>query len=111
MPTYMIERNVPGASNLTAEQLKSLSEKSLCALEHIPGYRWIQSYVAGNSFYCVHEAANEEAVREHSRRGGFPVTKITEIAATIDPSTAGRREAKSGGGQSKKQSPALMSRA
>jgi hypothetical protein len=89
MPLYMIEREIPAAKNLTKDELQGIAQKSMCALEHIPGYRWDHSYVAGNKFYCVHEAKNEESVREHSRRGGFPILSITEIAAVVSPATAG----------------------
>jgi len=84
----MIERDIPGAAGLSREQCEALAQRSMCALEHIPGYRWIHSYVAGDKFYCVHEAPHEEAVREHSRRGGFPIASITEISAVLDPKTA-----------------------
>lgn len=89
MPLYMIEREIPNAKNLTKDELKGIAQKSMCALEHIPGYRWDRSYVAGDKFYCVHEAKDEASVREHSRRGGFPVLSVLEVAAVVSPATAG----------------------
>ena len=89
MPKYLIERDISGASLLTEKELQSIAQKSMCAMEHIRDYTWHETFVAGDKFYCVHAAPNAEAVREHSRRGGFPITQITEIAATISPATAG----------------------
>jgi hypothetical protein len=90
MPKYLIERNVPGLASLSPEQLQKMAEKSNCAIEHMgPSYRWHQSYIVGDTMYCVHEAASEEAIREHSRRGGFPVTSVREIDGQIGPATVG----------------------
>ena len=88
MPQYLIERHLPGAAGLSAEQLSDIARKSVCAMKHLPGYRWEHTSVAGDRLYCVHEASSEEAVREHSRRGGFPILHITEIAATFGPQDA-----------------------
>ena len=89
MPTFVIERDVPGAAALTAEELKQISVKSnnVVAGLGVP-YKWITSYVAGDKIYCVHEAPSVEIVLKHAREGGFPANKVTEIAAFIDPSTA-----------------------
>ena len=88
MPMFLIEREIPGASGLPQAELQKIAQRSMCAMEHIPGYRWHHSYVTGDRFFCVHEARNEEAIREHSRRGGFPVLKISEIAGVVGPETA-----------------------
>lgn len=89
MPTFVIERDIPGAADLTADQLKAISAKSN---EVVSGlgvpYRWITSYVAGDKIYCVHEAPSAEAVLQHARAGGFPADKVTEVSAFIGPSTA-----------------------
>ena len=99
MPKYFIERNVPGASALTPDQLQDIAQRSKCAIETMgPSYRWLRSYVVGDNIYCVHEAPSEEAVREHSRRGGFPVTRISRIDGEMDPSTAKPRAAMIAGG-------------
>ena len=88
MPTYLIERDIPGASKLTAQELKEISAKSNDVVARLGApYKWITSYVAADKFYCVHEAENPELIRRHASRGGFPVTQITEIAATIGPAT------------------------
>lgn len=89
MKTYVIEREIPGASKLTAEQLKSISQTSCSVLKSMgPQIQWIQSYVAGNKIYCVYKAENEELIREHARKGGFPANQITEVANVISPATA-----------------------
>lgn len=89
MPKFIIERQIPGAGNLSAERLKSISQKSrevLCTLGS--NIQWIHSYVAGDKIYCIYLAANEELIREHARLAGFPANSITEIATVIDPFTA-----------------------
>ncbi|CAN7397302.1 DUF4242 domain-containing protein [Pararhizobium sp. LjRoot238] len=88
MPTYIIERNIPGANTLSADELKEISAKSneVVAGLGVP-YRWITSYVAGDKIYCVHEAESAGAIYKHARDGGFPADIVTEVAAVIDPST------------------------
>ncbi len=89
MPKFIIERQIPGAGNLSAENLKSISQKSrevLCTLGS--DIQWIHSYVAGDKIYCIYMAPNEELIREHARLGGFPANTITEISNIIDPITA-----------------------
>lgn len=89
MPKYIIEREIPGAGKLSADQLRSISQKSrevLCQLG--TDIQWIHSYVAGNKIYCIYLAPNEELIREHAKRGGFPANSITEIANVIEPLTA-----------------------
>src|ERR1043165_7361595 len=79
MKTYIIEREIPGASKLTAEQLKAISQTSCGVLKEMgPKIQWIHSYVTGNKIYCIYKAENEELVREHAKRGGFPANVITE---------------------------------
>lgn len=88
MPKYMIERTVPGASELSHDQLRELASHSNDVLHHLgPDIRWIHSYVAGDKIYCINEAHDAEIIREHARRGGFPVDHITAVAAVIDPTT------------------------
>ncbi|HKU81181.1 MAG TPA: DUF4242 domain-containing protein [Candidatus Tumulicola sp.] len=87
---YIIERNVPGAGQLTADELKAVSQKSCGVLDGMTGITWIQSYVTGDKVYCFYEAADEERIREHARQGGFPVDRISEVSAIIDPTTAAR---------------------
>ena len=89
MKTYLIEREIPDAGKLTAEQLKAISQKSNSVLKEMgPNIQWIQSYVTGNKIYCVYKAENEELIREHAKKGSFPVNSITEISSVISPATA-----------------------
>ncbi|HXW39284.1 MAG TPA: DUF4242 domain-containing protein [Acidimicrobiales bacterium] len=88
MPKYLIERNVPGAGNLSAEELRAMTQKSnkvICDLG--PEIRWLQSYVTDDKLYCVYIAPDEDIVYEHARCGGFPADKVTRVSAIIDPST------------------------
>ena len=87
----MIERTLPGAGQLSDEALKGISTKSNSVLRELgPDVQWVQSYVTGDKIYCVYIAPSEEMIREHARQGGFPANKISEVKATIDPTTAER---------------------
>lgn len=89
MPKYVIEREVPGAGSLSAEQLKGISQTSCGVLSNMgPQIQWVHSYVTGDKIYCVYNAPNEEMVREHARQGGFPANSVSEVKAVIDPVTA-----------------------
>ncbi len=89
MPKYLIEREIPGAGTLTSDQLHAISQKSCNVLiEMGPQIQWIESYVTGDKIYCVYYAPNEELIREHATRGGFPANRISEIKTVIDPTTA-----------------------
>ncbi len=90
MPKYVIERDMPGVGDLTAAQLGEASRTSCNTLKKIgPRVQWVQSYVTANKIYCIYIAVNEEAVREHARQAGFPANEISEVRATIDPTTGG----------------------
>ena len=90
MPKYVIERELPGAGSLTAEQLQGISQKSCSVLSNLgPQIHWVHSYVTGDKIYCVYISPNEELVREHARQGGFPANRISEVKALISPATAG----------------------
>ena len=89
MPKYVIERELPGAGKLSAEQLHAISLKSCGVLQGMgPQIQWIQSFVTDDKIYCVYLAPNEEAVREHARRGDFPANHVARVRAVIDPTTA-----------------------
>ena len=89
MKTYLIERDIPGAGKLTPVQLKAISQKSCGVIKEMgPQIEWIQSYVTGDKIFCVYKADNEELIRKHAKKGGFPATKITEINTEISPATA-----------------------
>lgn len=89
LKTYLIERDIPGAGQLAAADLKGISQKSCTVLKEMgPGISWVQSFVTGNKIFCVYRAENETLLREHAKKGGFPITSITEINNTISPKTA-----------------------
>ena len=89
MPKYLIEREIPGAGKLSADQLKEISQASCGVLSNMgPQIQWLQSYVTGDKIYCVYIAPNEEMVREHAKQGGFPANAVSEITTIIDPTTA-----------------------
>jgi hypothetical protein len=89
MKTYLIERDIPDAGKLTPDQLKSISKTSCKVLKEMgPEIQWIQSYVTGNKIFCVYKAENEELIRTHAKKGGFPANQITEISTVISPATA-----------------------
>ncbi len=89
MPKFVIERNIPGASQFSQQQLGEIAAKSNAVVAGLgEPYVWDMSYVAGDKIYCIHEAESAEAIYRHAREGGFPADKVTEIAAIIGPSTA-----------------------
>jgi hypothetical protein len=89
VPKYIIEREIPGASGMSADDLKGISQTSCGVLREMgPEIQWVQSYVAGDKIYCVYIAPDEAAIREHAKRGGFPANLVTEVATIIDPTTA-----------------------
>lgn len=89
MPKFLIEREIPGAGQLTAEQLRGISQTSCGVLDAMgPRIQWVHSYVTDDKVYCVYIAPDEATVREHARQGGFPANKITPIHSVIDPTTA-----------------------
>lgn len=89
MPKYVIEREIPGAGDLSQEQLKAISQTSCGVLSNMgPQIQWVQSYVTGNKIYCIYIAPNEEMVQEHARQGGFPANSVSEVHAIIDPTTS-----------------------
>jgi len=89
MPKYLIERELPGAGQLSPDQLKAVSQKSCSVLNKLgPEIQWIHSYVTGDKIYCVYRAPNEGMIREHASQGGFPANKVSEITTIIDPTTA-----------------------
>jgi hypothetical protein len=89
MPKFVIEREIPGAGKLSPEQLKAISQTSCGVLREMgPQIQWVQSYVTDDKIYCVYIAPDEKAVRKHAQMGGFPANKISQVRATIDPTTS-----------------------
>ena len=89
MPQYVIERDMPGVGSLGPSDLKAASQTSCAVLHQMgPDIQWVQSYVTDDKIYCIYRAPNEEMVREHAEKGGFPANRISEVHAMIDPTTA-----------------------
>jgi len=89
MPKYVIEREMPGAGKLTAEQLRGASQTSCGVLNKLgPQIQWVESYVTDDKIYCIYIAPNKQLIEEHAKQGGFPANKISEVRAMIDPTTA-----------------------
>lgn len=88
MPTYVIERTLPGAGALSGDELRAISQKSNGVLAEMgPRVEWQHSWVTGDKIYCIYEADGEDDVREHGRRGGFPVDSVAAVSARISPAT------------------------
>jgi len=89
MPKFVIEREIPGAGKLSAEQLQAISQTSCGVLKNLgPQIQWLHSYVTDDKIYCVYIAPNEEMVRTHAQQGGFPANRVSQVRTVIDPTTA-----------------------
>jgi hypothetical protein len=89
MGKYVIERDLPGAGKLSAQELQAISAKSRNVLQQMgPKIQWVQSYVTDDKIYCVYIAENESDIRQHAQAGGFPVGRISRIKTMIDPTSA-----------------------
>ncbi len=89
MPKYVIERDLPGAGSLSAEELQGVSQKSCDVLQKMgPDIQWVQSYVTDDKIYCVYVAPDEGKIREHAEQGGFPANRVSRVRTVIDPTTA-----------------------
>ena len=89
MPKYVIEREIPGAGNLTPEEWKALSQKSCNVIRQMgPEIQWVESFVTDDKVYCVYVAPNLETIRQHAAQGGFPANRISQVRRVIDPTTA-----------------------
>jgi hypothetical protein len=89
MPKFVIEREMPGAGSLSAEQLQAASQTSCSVLRNLgPQVQWLHSYVTDDKIYCVYIAPDKKLIEEHAKQGGFPANRISEIRAVIDPTTA-----------------------
>jgi hypothetical protein len=90
MPQYVIERDIPGAGNLSPQELQAISQKSCGVLRNLgPQIQWEHSYVTGDKIYCIYSSPNEQMIRDHATQGGFPASRISEVKTIISPATAG----------------------
>jgi hypothetical protein len=89
MPKFVIEREIPNAGALTAEQLQAISQTSCGVLQEMgPSIQWVESFVTDDKIYCIYNAPSENEIREHAQRGGFPANAINRVRNRIDPTTA-----------------------
>lgn len=89
MPKYIIEREIPGAGQLSAGDLQGISQTSCSVLNKLGSdIQWLQSYVTDDKIYCVYIAPNRDLIEQHAKQGGFPANSISEVATIIDPTTA-----------------------
>lgn len=89
MPKYVIERDIKGAGKLPKQELQAISQKSCNVLQSMgPKIQWVQSYVTDDKIFCVYNAPDEETVRTHAQKGGFPANVISRVRTIIDPTTA-----------------------
>ena len=89
MKKFVVERNLPGAGNLSPEELQAISQASCEAIKQMnKPYHWIQSFITEDKIYCIHIAESEEVIKEHSKMSQFPINTISEVKAVIDPLTA-----------------------
>ena len=89
MPKYVIEREIPGAGQLSNADLQGISQKSCGVLQQMgPQIQWVESFVTDDKVYCVYVAPDEATIREHAEKGGFPANRISEVKSVIDPTTA-----------------------
>lgn len=89
MPKYIIERDIPGAGQLSAGEMQGVAQKSCGILKEMgPSIQWVESAVTEDKVYCTYIAPNEAAIREHAEKGGFPANKISEVKQMIDPTTS-----------------------
>lgn len=89
MPQYVIERDMPGVGDLSDGELKGASQTSCTVLRDLgPEIQWVHSYVTDDKIYCIYRAPSEEMIRQHAQQAGFPANRISEVRATIDPTTA-----------------------
>jgi hypothetical protein len=80
MPQFVIERDVPGAGNMTQAEVRELARKSVQVLSELgPQIQWIQSYVTENKVYCIYLAPDEATIREHAHRVGIPANRIAAV--------------------------------
>lgn len=90
MPKYVIERELPGAGDLSDADISAISQQSNKVLDEMPDVQWVQSYVTGDKIFCVYVSPDADRIRAHAAAGGFPANAVREVVRTIDPTTGGR---------------------
>ena len=86
MPQFVIEREIPGAGNMSESEIRQVSLRSLQVLKEMgPQIQWLHSYVTEDKVYCVYLAPDEDSIREHARRAGIPADRVAAVRRLIDP--------------------------
>jgi hypothetical protein len=86
MKKFVVERNLPGAGNLSPEELQAISQTSCEVIDKLEKpYHWILSYITGDKIYCIHIAESEDVIREHAKLGNLPINTVSEVKTIIDP--------------------------
>ena len=89
MPKYLIKREIPGAGDMSAQDLQGASRTSCDVLQELgPQIQWVQSYVTDDAIHCIYIAPSEDLIRRHAEQAGFPANSVMEVKAIIDPTTA-----------------------
>jgi len=89
MPKFVIEREIVGAGKLPKSELQAISQQSCSVLQGMGSkIQWVQSYVTDDKIYCIYVAPDEETVRTHASKGGFPANAVARVRSVIDPTTA-----------------------
>lgn len=89
MPRFVIEREIPGAGQLSQSDLAAISQKSCSVLDTMgPKIQWVESFVTGDKVYCIYIAPDEGMIRQHAEQGGFPANRISRVHEIISPTTA-----------------------
>jgi cell division inhibitor SulA len=89
MPKYVIEREIPGAGNLSGNEIQAVAQTSCNVLRNLgPEIQWVESFVTQDKIYCIYIAPNEQMIREHAQQGGFPANRVSEVKRMIDPTSA-----------------------
>jgi hypothetical protein len=89
MPQFVIEREMPGAGSLGANELQGASQQSCSVLRDLgPEIQWVHSYVTDDKIYCIYRAPSEDLIRQHAETAGFPANSIAQVRSVIDPTTA-----------------------
>ena len=89
MPQFVIERDMPNVGSLGKDELQGASQTSCAVLRDLgPEIQWVHSYVTDDKIYCIYRAPSEDLIRQHAETAGFPANRISQVRATIDPTTA-----------------------
>ena len=77
---------MPGAGNLTEDQIRETSLKSLEILGGMGAQiQWMHSWVTDDKIYCVYFAPDEASIRDHATKLGMPANRISAVRRLIDP--------------------------